>query len=453
MTASPTHEWKFQPLFELGRGGVAVVRAERVIDENGRTSIVAVKRLLPLVAESSETRAMFLAEARLAALIDHPNVVKILAAGEQHEPFIAMELVLGENLASIIARARERGEVPLDPMLALSVGAMLCDALHAAHEVVDPESGAPIQLVHRDVSPQNVLVGFDGTVKLSDFGIAKALGYGARTRTGDVKGKVPYMSPEQALGDTIDRRSDIFALGSLLYECISGRRMLGDGHEIDMLRKLATEPMPSLSEVWPAAPRGAVTLFARMVARDPAERPSTAAEVAAEIRHILGSTQGPDATRKAVAQRMSWLFPQGRETALGRLSEAEREAERQQPYLRDMETFADRPSVLFRERRRARAMLALGLAFLVAAVIFTVAVVRMNRTPAPPRVITVRESISAPSAVSLAPPAESVIPPETSARPSPPAAVRTATTSPKERRPPPAPSPPPTHDGLDEHPF
>jgi serine/threonine protein kinase len=453
MAASPTHEWKFQPLFELGRGGVAVVRAERVIDENGRPSIVAVKRLLPLVAESSETRAMFLAEARLAALIDHPNVVKILAAGEQQEPFIAMDLVLGENLAGIIAHARERGEPPLDPTLALSVGAMLCDALHAAHEVVDPESGAPIQLVHRDVSPQNVLVGFDGTVKLSDFGIAKALGYGARTRTGDVKGKVPYMSPEQALGDPVDRRSDIFALGSVLYECISGRRMLGDGHEIDMLRKLATEPMPSIMDVWPAAPGRAVRLFASMVARDPSDRPSTAAEVAAEIRRILGAAHDPEATRKALAQRMSWLFPQGRETALARLSESEREAERQQPYLRDMETFADRPSVLFRERRRARAMLALGLAFLAAAVIFTVAVVRMNRTPAPPQVITVREPISAPSAVSLAPPAESATPPGTSARPSPPAVVRTAATSPKDRRPPPAPSPPPTHDGLDEHPF
>ena len=126
MVARPNPSWTFQPLFELGRGGVAVVRAERAIDEHGHARVLAVKRLLPMVAESVQTRTMFLDEAELAALVEHPNVVRIFAHGQQDEPFIAMELVLGETLASLVSRASGRNERPLDPQLALHVCAEVC---------------------------------------------------------------------------------------------------------------------------------------------------------------------------------------------------------------------------------------------------------------------------------------------------------------------------------------
>jgi len=452
MAASVTPTLRFQPLFELGRGGVAVVRAERMLDEHGENRLVAVKRLLPLVAESNETRSMFLAEARLAALIDHPNVVRILAEGSDGEPFIAMELVRGENLALLVARARERGEAPLSPALALHLAVQLCDALHAAHELRDPDTGELLHLVHRDVSPQNVLVGFDGTIKLSDFGIAKALGYGARTRTGDVKGKVPYMSPEQAIGDEVDRRSDLFALGAVLFECIGGRRMLGEGNEVDMLRKLAMESLPSLGEVWPDAPAEVSEVFARLIAREPTGRFSSAAEAGKALRGVLSALPAHPDTR-TVAARMAELAPRARAALEDRLAEASREAERQQPYLEEIERFVDRPSELFRERRRARAMMVAGVLFFGATVVFAVAILRARPTPTrdpgtsafaaaasstPVQVLATTEptaggSSSAPAIEASSPKASSAAPPARS--------VRRANRSPGAR------------DGLDENPF
>ncbi len=453
MVASADPSWTFQPLFELGRGGVAVVRAERVIDESGHARVLAVKRLLPMVASSDETKTMFLDEARLASLVDHPNVVRIFAHGQQDEPFIAMELVLGETLASLVGRAAARGQAPLEPHLALHICAEVCDALQAAHELRHPDTGAPLDLVHRDVSPQNVLIGFDGDVRLTDFGIAKALGYGARTRTGDVKGKVPYMSPEQAVGDPVDRRSDTFALGAVLFECLSGRRMLGEGNEIDMLRKLAMESFPDLREAWGDAPEAARELFTRLVHREPAQRIATAAEVAERLRAIAGD-RDRDAFRRALSARVEDLAKGRREALETQLHTGQQEARRQEPYLEEIEAFQDRPSMLFRERRRARAMLLLGLAFLVGAVAFVVAFSRSARVaPAassslPPIVLSTSPAIVAEPVLDAAPPASSA----PAAVPSPPSATAPprATRLPKERDD----KPPLRHDdGLDETPF
>jgi serine/threonine protein kinase len=450
MVASADPSWTFQPLFELGRGGVAVVRAERVIDEVGQARVLAVKRLLPMVASSDEARTMFLDEARLASLVDHPNVVRIFAHGQQDEPFIAMELVLGETLASLIGRAAARQQPPFEPRLALHVCAEVCDALHAAHELRHPDTGAPLELVHRDVSPQNVLIGFDGDVRLTDFGIAKALGYGARTRTGDVKGKVPYMSPEQAVGDPVDRRSDMFALGAVLFECLSGRRMLGEGNEIDMLRKLAMESFPDLREAWGDAPERARELFARLVHRDPAGRLAPASELAEGLRAIA-EDRDRDGFRRSLSARVEDLARGRREALESKLHLGQQEARRQEPYLEEIEAFQDRPSMLFRERRRARAMLLLGLAFLVGAVAFVVAFSRSPRVAptAPsaavvllPSVPSVTPSESLPGAAP-APPTASSLPSATSPPPR-------ATRPPKERDD----KPPIRHDdGLDETPF
>lgn len=383
MTATDKSELRFEALFEIGRGGVAAVRAERMTSPGGATRTVAVKRLLPLVAGDQKTREMFLNEARLAAMLRHPNVVEIVAFGEDEEPFIAMELVPGEPLSAVIARARDRGEAPLAPPLAAGVIARVCDALHAAHELADPETGETLQLVHRDVSPQNILVGCDGTVRLTDFGIAKALGFGSRTRTGEVKGKLAYMSPEQAMCDPLDRRSDLFAVGAVLFECLSGRRMLGEGNDIDFLRRLANHEILPLTDAWAQAPDDLRALYAQLTARSPNDRPDSAADVAQALRTFAAQHGATDDT-EAMALRMSELFPDGLEELRARLAGAESVIGRGDSPVDSTETFPDRASGLLRERRRARTMLAAGLTTLGLSVAF-VASVLLTRGTAPAR--------------------------------------------------------------------
>jgi eukaryotic-like serine/threonine-protein kinase len=299
---------RLEPLFEIGRGGVAVVRAERVTLHDGSTRVAAVKRMLPLVAGDPKTREMFFAEARLAAMLDHPNIAGILALGlADDDPYIVMELVVGEPLSAVMAAARERAQQPLDPALAAMLMAQVCDALHAAHELRDA-GDAPLQLVHRDVSPQNILLGFEGCARLTDFGIAKALGFGSRTRTGEVKGKLPYMSPEQVMCDPLDRRSDLFAVGAVLFELIHGHRMWGEGSELEVMRKLSAEPAPRLE-----APEPLSALHASLVARDAQARPATAMSVAHALRAFAGIDE--TAARSKLSERMGELFPGRKESA------------------------------------------------------------------------------------------------------------------------------------------
>jgi eukaryotic-like serine/threonine-protein kinase len=250
---------------------------------------------------------MFFAEAKLAAMLDHPHVARIMAVGIDEDPFIAMELIVGESLYALITKAGERSERPLAPRLAALVIAEVCDALHAAHELMDPSTGQAIRLVHRDVSPQNILVGFDGVARLTDFGIAKALGFGTRTRTGEVKGKLPYMSPEQVMCEPIDRRSDLFSVGAVLFEVLTGKRMLGDGPEIEVLRRLATESIPTLSRGWPDAPEPLRSLHEQLVNRSVQQRPATAREVAERLRAFASTGEGE--ARELLAARMHELFP------------------------------------------------------------------------------------------------------------------------------------------------
>ena len=218
--------------------------------------VVALKRLLPDAARDKRRVEMFLREAKLAKLLDHPNVVRAFDYGEiDGELFLAMEYVEGQALSRVLkALADEEGE--LGASLTAHVLAEVCEGLHAAHELRD-EEGQPLNLVHRDVSPQNVMLGYDGHVRLLDFGVAKIEAESV-TKTGEVKGKTAYMSPEQAMGDVIDRRSDLFGVGAVLFECLALRRMWGDGTDMDVIRKLALEKPPRLEDAVPSAPRAAM---------------------------------------------------------------------------------------------------------------------------------------------------------------------------------------------------
>ncbi len=297
---------RYRRLFEIGKGGMGSVEVALERGEGGFERIVAVKRMLPDASREARHTEMFLREARLAALLAHPNVVHAFAFGESNgELYLAMEYVEGEPLSHVLRIAGERGEA-LPPVLVAHILAELCDGLHAAHELRDVNGNA-LNVVHRDVSPHNVMVSYEGHVKLLDFGVAKVEAQSGVTRTGEVKGKTAYMSPEQAMGEPLDRRSDLFSVGAVLFECLTGRRMWGTGTDLETLRKLALEAPPRLDAERPSPPRALCDLHLRLVARAAADRPKDARAVAAELRAFIAQAGAyPDAG--VVAATMSRLF-------------------------------------------------------------------------------------------------------------------------------------------------
>jgi len=300
---------KYRSLFEIGRGGMGTI--EVALEKSGTSfeRIVALKRLHARGARERRQTEQFVREARLAVWLVHPNVVHAFDFGESDgELFLAMEYVEGESLSAIVRATRERTGAPLPPEIVAAILTDACEGLHAAHELRDPTSGAPLNVIHRDVSPHNVMVSYEGHVKLLDFGVAKVDSLDPLTRTGEVKGKTAYMSPEQAMGDPLDRRSDLFSLGAVLFECVSGRRMWGQGTDLDVMRKLALEAPPSLGEAAPLAPRALIDLHAKLVARSPMDRPASALVVAHELRAFAASSGQPTDSR-TIANVMQALFP------------------------------------------------------------------------------------------------------------------------------------------------
>ena len=218
---------------------MAAVWAARQRGSRGFSKTVAVKTMLPTISDDPRFEQMFLDEARIASRIRHPNVVEILDLGEQDDVlYLVMEWVDGEPLSLVRYSAVEEGPFPLP--IAVKIVTDACAGLHAAHELVD-EEGKLVGLVHRDISPQNILVGYEGVVKLVDFGVAKTSGRTAETTSvGQVKGKPPYMSPEQALGKTVDRRTDLFALGIVLYQLATGRHPMRGETDVATLHNIVS---------------------------------------------------------------------------------------------------------------------------------------------------------------------------------------------------------------------
>jgi eukaryotic-like serine/threonine-protein kinase len=301
----------------MGRIEVALERGG-----NGATErIVALKRLLPESARDPRRKEMFLREARLGALLAHPNVVRAFAFGEIYdELFLAMEYVEGEPLSRVLSAVRDTGHT-LGAALTCHVLAEVCEGLHAAHELADAH-GKPLNVVHRDVSPQNVIIAYDGQVKLLDFGVAKLDSTEHQTRTGEVKGKMAYMSPEQALGDKLDRRSDLFSLGAVLFECLTGRTMWGTGTDVELMRKLALEHPPLLDSADGRIAPELAALQGRLVARGAEMRPATALEVARELRGCRADFPTPQDAKAALVLLMGELFGQAAVDRRSLLAEA-----------------------------------------------------------------------------------------------------------------------------------
>ena len=269
---------RYELVGELASGGMATVFLARLSGVGGFQRFVAMKRLHPHLANEKEFVEMFLDEARIAARIHHPNVVPILEVGASPVGYyLVMEYIEGDTLARLLARAAQRGKrIPIPIALRIAVDTL--SGLHAAHELRD-DTGDPVNLVHRDVSPQNVLVGVDGIARITDFGVARAASRLTATRVGQLKGKIAYMAPEQAAGEeTLDRRADVFAAGIVIWEELAAKRLFKAENEAATLSRVMTEPVPPLSVIVPGLSLQLSNVVMRALERDPNKRFATCAQ-------------------------------------------------------------------------------------------------------------------------------------------------------------------------------
>src|SRR5262245_48097918 len=241
--SSPTQIGRYQIVGELATGGMAEILLGKLVGPSGFERPVVIKRILPHLAKRSSFVQMFLDEARVVARIRHPNVVHVHELGKDgDELFMVMEYLDGESLQNVQRRTRKNKErLPL--ALAAHVVAQVAGGLHAAHELAD-DAGRPLGLVHRDVSPHNVFITYDGNVKVLDFGIAKFAERATDTEAGQLKGKFPYMSPEQCRGLPLDRRSDVFSLGTVLFELVTGRRLFARDTGLLAMQAVVSDRVP-----------------------------------------------------------------------------------------------------------------------------------------------------------------------------------------------------------------
>jgi serine/threonine-protein kinase len=266
----------------IASGGMATVHLGRLFASGGFTRRVAIKRLLPHLAADPEIAAGFAEEARLSSRVAHVNVVAILdVVSAEGELLLVMEYVHGESLARLLSLSRVQGA----PAPVAIVARVLADALHglhASHEAT-AEDGTPMRLVHRDVSPQNILVGTDGAARVVDFGIAKTIASAHNTSDGQVKGKMPYLSPEQLLRRALDRRTDVYAAGVTLWEALAGKRLFSAEDEASLFTKILEEPVVPPSRVDARVPPELDAIVMRAIDRDPDRRFGTAREMAVAL--------------------------------------------------------------------------------------------------------------------------------------------------------------------------
>ena len=283
--AAPLELGRYSLFAQLASGGMATVYLGRLNGEIGFGRTVAIKRLHPHLAREREFVTMFLDEAHLAARVRHPNVAPTLdIVTSDDELFLVLEYIQGESLGALLRFTTERREMVPVP-IAVSIAIGLLNGLHAAHEATD-EEGQPLGIIHRDVSPQNVLVGTDGVPRLLDFGVARAASRLAVTRTGEVKGKIPYMAPEQVAG-TVSRQTDIYAAGIVLWESLAARRLFRADTEPELVTKVLAARVRPPSRYNPEVPAELDAVVLRALARAPEDRWQTAHEMAEALDAVL----------------------------------------------------------------------------------------------------------------------------------------------------------------------
>ncbi len=344
----PTVYGKYLLLERVSVGGMAEVFKAKSFGEEGFEKILAIKRILPSMAEDDEFIEMFIDEAKISGQLSHPNIGQIYELGKIGDShFIAMEFIWGKDVLQIQNRFRRlRKKIPLS--MVAYVGSRVCEGLDYAHRKKDDEQTS-MGLIHRDVSPQNVLVSYAGEVKIIDFGIAKARSRSSKTQAGVLKGKFGYMSPEQVRALPLDRRSDIFAIGTLLWEMTTGERLFTGETDFATLEKVRNAQVIPPSRVDPRVDPGLEAIILKALKRDPEDRYQWASEMQEELTAYY-MTQDTIFTAKALSATASTLFE----------AERKREEKSLEEYLKirkeDLDNFIDQVP----ERREAVSLLAQG---------------------------------------------------------------------------------------------
>ena len=301
----------------LAAGGMATVHLARLLGEAGFSRTVAVKRLHPNFAQEQEFVAMLLDEARLVARIRHPNVVPMLdVVREPNELFLVMEYVHGESWSRLIAGSLKRSQmVPIPITSAIAIDTL--NGLHAAHEARN-ERGEPLGIVHRDVSPQNAMVGVDGVTRVLDFGVAKASGRLQSTQNDELKGKLAYMSPQQIMGEGVDRRADVWSAAVCLWESLAGMRLFRAEVQATVVVKVLNDEIPPPSKYRPEISKELDEVVLRGLSRDVGERFATARDMAIALERV-----SPPATARAVGEWVAELAGEALSSRATRIEEIE----------------------------------------------------------------------------------------------------------------------------------
>ncbi len=297
----------------LGRGGMAEVFRVTAQGAGGFQKQFAIKRIVPSVLDNDEAVHRFKREANLNSNMNHPNVVQVVDFIEEDgNLLLVMEYVHGPDLATVIHQFRERGE-RIPPSFAAYVTQQACQGLEHAYFCIPPKGKKPLGIVHRDISPHNVMVSYDGHVKLVDFGIASATNLN-RTQVGIVRGKLQYMSPEQANGEALGHASDIFATGLVLLELLLGEPAYGTGSEVELIDRAKARDLPELHESNPRIPAGLLPILKRALERDPAARYASAGDMAHDLKRYL-EDEAPDYGQSSLAGHLEVLFKEEKQRA------------------------------------------------------------------------------------------------------------------------------------------
>jgi len=298
----------YELIERIGMGGMAEVFKASQSGEEGFERIVAVKRILPNLSADPDFEKMFIDEAKIAVQLQHPNIAQIYDLGRDGDSlFIAMEYVHGRDMATIIERQNEVKDRTLPLSFVVQVVIKVCEALHHAH-AAKGSFGQKLNLIHRDITPQNILVSFEGAVKVVDFGLAKAAGRLVQTQAGVVKGKLAYLSAEQARGEQVDSRSDIYSLGTCFYEWLTGQRLFLRRNDADTVMAVQRSEVPPLRAVRPELPQALDAIVRRALQPDPRNRYQTAGEMQEELMGFAMEA-GMPVRRRRLVEVLSELYP------------------------------------------------------------------------------------------------------------------------------------------------
>ncbi len=309
-----TQVGKYQLVSKLATGGMAEVFLARAEGPMGFEKTLVLKRVLPHLAEDAAFVGMFFTEARVAAQLNHPHIVQIFDFGQADGTYyLAMEYIDGPDLRTLSARAVQGG-VALPPAVCAKIISAACEGLAFAHDFVDPSSGKHLELIHRDISPDNILLSRQGTVKLVDFGIAKSKDQSHKTKTGLIKGKIAYMPVEQLQGQQLDRRVDVYALGLVLYELLTGKYPFEASTDVSMMQAILFEPLVPASARRPDLPQALVDILDRALAKVREQRYPDCISFQADLERFILSTGQPVGARD-LAQWVERLCPRSSGTA------------------------------------------------------------------------------------------------------------------------------------------